>query len=45
MVRDHPSRASLRSRPAPLPRVDFVLRDAVKPALRDKILREAVHAA
>jgi predicted nucleotidyltransferase len=28
-----------------VPRVDLVLRDAVKPALRDKILREAVYAA
>lgn len=28
-----------------VPHVDLVLRDAVKPALRDKILREAVYAA
>jgi len=27
-----------------VPRVDLVLRDAVKPALRDEILREAVYA-
>jgi uncharacterized protein len=26
-------------------RVDLVLRDAVKPALRENILREAIHAA
>ncbi len=28
-----------------VPRVDLVLRAAVRPALRDKILREAVYAA
>jgi hypothetical protein len=28
-----------------IPRVDLVLRDGIKPALRDHILREAIHAA
>jgi predicted nucleotidyltransferase len=28
-----------------VPRVDLVLRDGIKPALRDRILREAVYAA
>jgi predicted nucleotidyltransferase len=28
-----------------VPRVDLVLRDSIKPALRDKILRESVWAA
>ncbi len=28
-----------------VPRVDLVLRDGIKPALRDSILREAVYAA
>jgi predicted nucleotidyltransferase len=27
-----------------IPRVDLVLRDGIKPALRDRILREAIHA-
>jgi predicted nucleotidyltransferase len=28
-----------------VPRVDLVLRDGIKPALRENILREAIHAA
>jgi predicted nucleotidyltransferase len=28
-----------------VPRVDLVLRDGIKPALKDRILREAVYAA
>ena len=28
-----------------IPRVDLVLRDSIKPALRERILREAIHAA
>jgi predicted nucleotidyltransferase len=28
-----------------VPRVDLVLRDGIKPALRDRILREAIYAA
>jgi uncharacterized protein len=28
-----------------VPKVDLVLRDGIKPALRDRILREAIHAA
>jgi len=28
-----------------VPRVDLVLRDGIKPALRERILREAIHAA
>jgi predicted nucleotidyltransferase len=27
-----------------VPRVDLVLRDGIKPALRERILREAIHA-
>ena len=28
-----------------VPRVDLVLRDGIKPALKERILREAIHAA
>lgn len=28
-----------------VPKVDLVLRDGIKPALRERILREAIHAA
>ena len=28
-----------------VPRVDLVMRDGIKPALRERILREAIHAA